>query len=226
MPNEKKSGGFFGALKSLVVEETQDGAEKPAATAVPAASRNTPVPAAPPMPPVPDAAIDKAAREKLESALTIAAPEGYREVTDTLSTLADTIPDERTRYTAMIKLLAKRGMATDHLLEDMDKAIGILEGKSRDFHDELEHQITKKVGGKQQAVADLDHQIEERKAQIAALSSEVDQLTARRNEEASGIEVERQKIAAVQAQFTAAYNAVHAGVKDRRDKLSTYGKGT
>lgn len=219
---ESKSKGIWGAIKGAIVEETPEAAPAQGQSAPPP----VPVPqsVAPPPQRVSKPEVDQEARKRLEASITKAAPPGYVEIMDTVATLADSIPDEGARFRAALKLAAKRGHSLDDLLGDMDKCIGVLEGKKRQFEEETSHQMEAKVVARQKAISGLDEQIRAKQDQMTALQREVSELSEQRGTEAAAITSETANITAVRESFSAAYEVVYAQLQERRQKVSTYGK--
>lgn len=226
MSSDKK-GGLWGAIRSVIVEDVPEPepARAPAPSPVPV--RDLP-PAAvhpdhPSLAPV-KAVVDQAARQRLEQAIASDAPPGYSEIVDMISTLAESIPDEGSRYRAALKLAAKHGHTVQDLLGDMDKCIGILEGKGRDFQEETKSQVARKVGARQKAVQDMDALIKSKQEQIQSIQQEIAQLSEKRGTEAAAITSETAKIQAVTESFEAVYDAVMDKLVDTRKKIEAYGK--
>ncbi len=216
------------SIRSMVVEEVPD----PVVASVPvtksgATMRNTPIPTVPvdqalltPM----KAQADQAARQRLEQAISASAPAGYSDVSDTILTLADSIPDESQRYKAALKLAAKHGHSVSDLLGDFDKCIGVLESKGREFQDEIKSQVEKKVGSRQAKVRTIEGLVSQNQSRIGALHKEIEQLTEQLSTENSAISADTARIQDVNDGFTASYDAVLAQLVDQRKKIELYGK--
>jgi len=212
---EKKS--IWASVKGAFVEEVPEGhPEAPTGTPAPQHVESHPA--------IIHSVDDGAARKRLEAAIESSAPPGYVELQDTLSTLADSIPDESARWKAAMKLAAKHGHSVEILLGDFDKCIGILEQKGREFEDETQAQLKRKVGGRQATIESLDTQIKTKHEQIQQLQSDISRLSEQRDAESAALTADEQKITSVKEGFVAAYQVVHAQLTDRRNKLATFGK--
>jgi len=168
--------------------------------------------------PVATPVVDQASLVRIEEALLEAAPEGYKELVSGLATLGDTLSDEALLYKAVLKIAAKKGFTAATLGLNFDQCMKILEEQAKTFTAELNDQITKKVGGRQQEVARLD-------ADLARLQEEMSKLAAQRDTEARAIETDTAKIETVRANFEGAYQVVFSTVTDQKNKLTTYGRG-
>lgn len=167
--------------------------------------------------------IDKSARDQLSQAMDSADAKLVEELGDTLETLKDAIPDEKARYTAAIKLMVKKGHAVSALLSDLDKCIGVLEEKDREFNAQLKGQFEKRVGAKQTAFATCNEQIKSKNEQIQLLEAEIAHLTVQRDDAQAGISGEQTKLTQVQERFEMAYRALRSEVESQRAKIAQYG---
>lgn len=223
MSSEKHS--FWDSVKGLVVEDVPDKGAQPEAVQPapsPMAARKTPLPAAPPM--VVSPAIDQAARQRLQSVVAAGAPPGYNEITDLVVTLADSIPDEATRFRAAIKITTKHGYPLDALLGAVDHCIGVLEAQGRAFEEETGRQTAAKVGSRQARISNLSETIRTKQDQISALQQEMVQLERERQTESDAISAETAKINMVSQGFTMAFHDVKTELDTLRSKIDTYGK--
>jgi chromosome segregation ATPase len=217
--SDKKSlfGSIGSAVHGALFDDTPDAGKSPPVEDASSAPQ-TPWP---PPPSVytaqPSHVIDQAVRQKLEASVAESAPPGYVELQDTLASLAEAIPDEFKRWQAALKLTAKHGNTVEALLGDFDKCIGVLEQKDRQFDDETQAQLKRKVGDKKAHIDQLDQQIIQLQQQIA-------DLTQQRSQEAATMTQDQQKILSVKESFDAAYQAVHSQLTERRAKLASFGK--
>lgn len=213
---EETSKDWKASLSSLFVKTVEDDDPTPPKPAlIPSvrpfsATRPVPIPVA--------TVVDQAIVARIEVALSETAPEGYLEFTSGLATLSDTLPDEALLYKTVTKLAAKKGITVATIEMNFGQCLKILEEQGKAFTTELNDQITKKVGGRQQEVARLD-------AKITQLQDEMSRLSAQRTAEATAIETDTAKIETVRSGFEGAYQAVLSKVMDQKSKLAAYGRG-
>jgi len=225
--SEPEKKGIGSRLWSLVTEDVPDknDAQAPQAPTAPVGVPMSPAVASMPFQvSAPVAVIDPVVRKKLEDSISAEAPAGYAEIVNNLVTLSEDIPDERSRYRAAIRLAGKAGHTLDHLLGDLDKCVGILEAKAREFADEVKRQIDTKVGARRTSIAQRESEITSKTQLIVQLQGEIAQLQQANLTESEDIASETAKITGIGNNFNLAYQAVHAAVIEQRNKISTYGK--
>lgn len=221
----KPTKGWLSGLRDLVIEETPDknASDQPQGTPTSAAPVHVVV-APQPVHVVPAATVDPIMRKKLEEAIAAESPPGYSEITGHLVTLGEDITDEKTLYRSAIKIASKNGHDLAALLGDMDKCIGVLEAKEREFNEEAQRQINTKVGARRGAITKREQEIEAKTAMIAQLQQEIAQLRQDNLAETEVISSETAKITATSNNFNVTYQVVHAALIDQRNKIATYGK--
>jgi hypothetical protein len=218
-PSTKKSG-LWGFVKGAFVEEVPEGQQ---ASQPPPRGQSSPPPVAHAAPVAhPPPTFDQASREKLEAAVVESAPQGYLDFEDFLSTLADSIPDEDSRWRAALKLVSKRGHSPEALLGDFDKCIGILQEKYRQFDAETQEHIKKKVSGRKEKVGSIDSAILLKQEEIAKIQSQIAGLAEERKAEVEAMDASHAKILAVKAGFDSAFRSVHDRIAFRRSKLEQF----
>ena len=171
------------------------------------------------------AELDRAAKDRLIQVMAEDGAPLVEELSDTLETLADAIPDEGARFKAALKLMVKKGSPIGAVLGDLDKCLGVLDQNFRTFETDTKGQLDQRVGTKVKAVQDIDGLIKAKGDQITALQNEIAELTLKRNEQQAGITVEQQKIAQVQERFGMVYRAIRTQVETQRAKVAQYGAG-
>lgn len=185
-------------------------------------------PVAPPVDPALTAYVaelDKTSQDRLIHVMANDGAPRVEELMDTLETLAEAIPDERSRYTAALKLMGKKGSAVSAVLADYDTCLRVLDEHYRQFEGETQGAIQRKVGSRQQAVESLTRQMGEKEAQIAALQREIQELGVKRDAEQAAIAAESQKIELAKSRFDGVYANIRSGVQTQREKIAAYGVG-
>lgn len=227
--------GALGFLQKIgLVEEVPDEEAKPngkAAEAAPAPAHQPPpqahanVPAAPdPEEAARNAALDKMVKKQLADAIEQAGAALVEELVDLMDTLRDSIPDEKLRYTTALKILMKKGSSVVAICTDIDKCIGALEAKEREFNATLKDQFDKRVGGRGDVVTSCDEQIAAKTAQITQLQNEIADLTVKKSEAQTGISEEKDKLEQAQERFTLAYHTFRTEIESQRAKITQYGE--
>ena len=228
------AGKFWQVMEKIGLAETVEEDTPPAAEASikPTGSIPAPAPVVQRAPSVSDpetqaklAELDKSARQQLAQAMEGAGASLVEELGDTLETLKESgVEDEKVRYTAAIKGLTKKGHSVSAICQDMDKCIGVLEDKNREFASQLKGQFDKRVGTKTQTVQTCEYQIKVKQAQKAKLDQEIYDLSAQRTEAQSGITDEQNKLTQVGERFDMAYKAIRSEVEAQRAKIAQYGE--
>lgn len=170
------------------------------------------------------AELDKSAREKLHQAMDDAGAKLVEEFGDLLDTLKESIADEKVRYTAALKILIKKGNTVTAVCADIDKCIGVLEEKDREFTSQLKDQLDKRVGSRKAQVEGLQKTIEDKSNQIVTLEREIKDLSGKRDVAFNEITEEQMKLTQVQERFTLAYQAIKAEAQLQRGKIVQYGE--
>jgi hypothetical protein len=134
------------------------------------------------------------------------------------------VDDEKVRYTAAIKSLIKKGHPVSAICQDVDKCVGVLEDKNREFASQLKAQFDKRVGSKTQTVQTCDAQILAKTAQKEKLNQEIADLAAQKSEAQQGITDEQLKLTQVGERFDMAYKAIRSEVESQRAKIAQYGE--
>lgn len=147
------------------------------------------------------------------------------EISDSLETLAEAIPDEASRYKTALKMMVKRGNSAPVILSDFDKCLGVLEENKRTFEGQQKSQLDAKVGSKVRNVESIEAKIVEAKNSIAALQQQITTLQVQRDSEQAGISTEQHKIEQVQGRFTAVYGAIRSNIEQMRAKIAQYSEG-
>lgn len=225
------AGKFWQVLEKIGLAETVEDAPTEAAPAVKPSTGSTPAPVIQ-SPKVIDpeaqaklAELDKSARQQLAQAMEASGATLVEELGETLETLKESgVEDEKIRYTAAIKGLIKKGHPVAAICQDVDKCIGVLEDKNREFSSQLKTQFDKRVGTKTQTVQTSQDQIKVKQAQKAKLDQEIADLTAQRTEAQSGITDEQNKLTQVGERFDMAYKAIRSEVEAQRAKIAQYGE--
>lgn len=168
--------------------------------------------------------LDQAAKKQLGEAMQKAGAALVEELSDLLDSLTDAIPDEKSRYTAALKILIKKGNPIGAILQDFDKCIGALEEDDRVFVGQLKAQFDKRVGSRTQAVADYDSQIATKQGQIQKLTDEIAEIVLQRDDAQKSITEEQTKLNQVQERFEMAYRALRSEVEAQRAKITQYGE--
>lgn len=171
------------------------------------------------------AEIDTMVREQLANAMADSGAKLVEELGDLLETLGESIPDEKLRYSTAIKILNKKGSSVSAICNDIDRCIGVLEQKDREFNATLNDQFNKRVGGKTQQAAACEEQIAVKRSQIDKLQSEIAELNVQHGNATAGIVEEKEKLEQVKNRFQTAYVAMRNEIDAQRAKITQYGEG-
>lgn len=234
MPTPAKTGLSW--LKGVFVEQVPDDgppAAQPAPTPTPAAAPLPGMMAAAVPPPVavpsPDIerirALDSTAQKTFIDALEKDDAPLFEELSGTLESLREAIPDEGARIKAALKLLAKKATVMQ-IITDYDKSVGTLESTFREFEKDSKRQADARVGSKRQAVESYGQQIQTLNQQLETLRTQIADLVAKRDAEQSGIATEEAKVALVQQRFELAFNTLRNEIQSQRAKIAQYGQGS
>jgi hypothetical protein len=208
-------------VRTGVVSPIDEG--QPAGAAQPkAAAVDPPKAAAPAVDPSQVAAIDQMVSKELASAMESAGSQFIAEWSDTLTTLADAIPDETTRFKTALSLLQKKGVSASDIVGGFDACLGALEAKDREFNQLLSDSFKKKVSSRQEAVQSLSASIGQKQAQIEAFKAEIAAVESQIAEAKVVIAAEQAKLDLKRARFTTAYRSYRAGVEEQRTRVSAY----
>lgn len=220
--------GVLGFLEKVgVIEQTDDATVDAAATAaMPVAP--VPIDAAPAV--VPEVAsasvlveLDQSARGALTTALRGARTALADELSTLLESLTQAIADEGLRYKTALSILGKKGHPVSAICGDLDKCIGVLEEKARDFGAQLKAQMDSRVGTKQALIDRCTTDITARREQMSTLQAEITALEKQRSDATSEIARENGKLNQVQERFTLVYQSMRASVEATRAKVTQYG---
>jgi hypothetical protein len=222
---EKKGGGLFGAIKGALFEESPDAPEsKPA----PAPQRPAPTPAYAPPPqgyaapqayvPPGQAPADPEIRKVLEVDVQAAAKPAFSQFETMSASMAPVIPDEFTRFRAVLAALTPQGVTLDAIIFDVDECLQALDKKEQEASKAAEAARKKHVGALEQAVAD-------KRQRIAALKAEMAQLEATAAHDEASIASESAHIESTQRSFTATVAQFRAELLAKKQQISRLGKG-
>lgn len=229
MPSAPAKAGLAW-LKGVFVEDVPD--ESPAAA--------QPVPTSAPAPAVPIAGsvvppapadaekirkLDASASKIFIDALEKDDAPLFEELSGTLESLKEAIPDEAARYKAALKLLSKRA-SVQQILTDYDKSVGTLEETYRNFERDNRQQMDARVGSKRQAVEALGQELQQLNQQLEALRTKIADVASRQSAEQAGISTEETKVALVGQRFELGYNAFRNEILSQRAKIAQYGQGS
>jgi chromosome segregation ATPase len=170
------------------------------------------------------AELDKAARQQLIQAMEDSKVPLVEELGDLLESLRESIPDEKALYKAALKILVKKGSSISAICSDMDKCIGVLEDKDREFLSQLKSQFDKRVGSKKTAVDSCKQQVDAKRVQIRALESDISTLETQGQEAQGSISEEEEKLSQVQGRFEMVYRATRSEIESQRAKIAQYGE--
>ncbi len=213
---EKKSGGFLGAIKGALFDEEPD-KPKPAAPARPSGGYVAPV-AQQAYAPQGQAAPDPEIRKVLEVDVQAAAKPAFSQFEAMSASMAPVIPDEFTRFRAVLAALTPQGVTLDAIMFDVDECLQALDQKEREAQQAAATARKKSVGALEASVAQKRERIAAMKAEIAAL----ERSTA---EEESSIAAESAHIDATQRRFAATAAQFRAELTAKKQQISRLGKG-
>ena len=225
---ENKGGGFFGKLKSLVVEETPDGPKKPdpsaatvaVAPVVPASTsifaRGTSAPA-----PTTGVVDDPQIRRVLDDTVAkFPALTAFRENYKGLQTV---IPDEWTRTRAAIATTISRGFDSNVILSQADECLRALDAAEQKDNAAVTRALQDRVGKLEAEVATKLQQAEQLRLEAKRLEGEVAAQRSAIATERAGIDTMHQNFVAT----VTAYRQEFTGIKTRvsQQQTSLQGKG-
>lgn len=164
--------------------------------------------------------LDNHAKDRLLKVLANDGAPLCEELSETVETLEDAIPDEAGRYRAAIKLMAKKGHSKEAIVENYNKCLTALAADATTFNTETEEAVQRKVGSRQQQLTSLEGQIKSRQEQIEVLQKEILSIQTQCEAERLAIGDEAQKITLVRDRFFALYNVVRAEIEDQQKKVS------
>lgn len=209
----EKKESLWGSLKGLVLEEVPDTA--PAATPAPAPVAAPPPPShasgGPAMVPRLQT-VDPAVRKLLERDVNEAAKPAYSEFVKLQDSLAPVLPDESTRFKAVLAALTPNGHSVDQVLVDIDECFQALDKKEADAAAAAAKMREQRVGSRQTEVEKLTAQIEDLKAQIAKHEVARERLQAEIHSEVADLEQR-------EAEFAAAIHAYRSELTERKNKI-------
>lgn len=166
------------------------------------------------------AELDNHAKERLLNVLVNDGAPLCEELSETVETLEDAIPDEAGRYRAALKLMAKKGHTKEAIAENYVKCLAALAVNAAEFDRETQDAIQRKVGSRQQQLTSLQGQIKSRQEQIELLQKEIVNIQAQCEAETVAIGEESHKITLVRDRFIAIYNVVRAEIEDQQKKVT------
>jgi chromosome segregation ATPase len=134
--------------------------------------------------------------------------------------LKEDLPDEEARFKAAVKMVVRRGPTMVDLIGDVDSCVGVLQQKGREFRQELESQIDKKVGAKKRKLKETDDLVAAKHLQIEALSKEIQDLTGQRNDIYAAINDGQREIDEVRDRFEVVYKSVQEELEAKKARLS------
>lgn len=218
---EKKGGGFFGAIKGALFDEEPE-KPKPAAPAAPARPAPQPGYVAPAVPPayVPQGQVpaDPEIRKVLEVDVQAAAKPAFSQFEAMSASMAPVIPDEFTRYRAVLAALTAQKVTLEDILVDVDECLQALDQKERENEQAAAAARKKSVGALEASVA-------QKRERAAALKAEVAQLEAVAAQEEASIASESAHIEATQRSFATTVAQFRAELTAKKQQISRLGKG-
>lgn len=173
--------------------------------------------------------IDNSIKSKFDEALAINTPPLYTELNDTVTMLAEDIPNVASRYKAAIKILTKRGATPTAIIAAFDSCIQIIEKKAQEFQTSAQKKIEEKIGGRKSSIQNIDNNINETKnqinslnAQVAALQTQIGALTNNRDQLSNEIVKEEESIKLKQVRLEVVYKTLHDDFNNKKQSLLDY----
>ena len=160
--------------------------------------------------------LDEKARAIIVDALKNDGAPLVEEISDSLETLAEGVPDESACYKMALKMATKRGHSPSAIVNDFDKCLGVLDESRRTFEANMKQAMDSQVGAKVRSVASLDSEIETLQRSLA-------EKVRQRSEEQAAISVEQTKINQAQERFTVVYGAIRNDIENKRAKIAQHG---
>ncbi len=218
--SEAKSKGLGSAFLDLFSTEVPD---KPKV-------RNTPIPGAPrntPLPPAPSGdfhsttgKVDEKALASLEARLRESLPADYAAFMETYQSLAEDIPDERTRFKVALKTSK---MDAGHVTAAIDHLLEVMNDAKLKFDKGHEARSVEKLGHARELVQTIQQQISDKQSQVTSLNAEIQALNDQGVTAAREEREERDHLAQVQAGFEAAHAQVIGRLNDQKNRVTSLG---
>lgn len=231
-PDENDNEGLFSKLrrgaKNLIMEDDPGKGDMPA----PIQKTSPSVSAASPpiLPPAMNLGIapDPKIRAILERDVQVAAAPALTALDQMCSSLASAIPEEGQRIKAGLAAIKAHQPAhtLDAVLTDVDECLQALDKKTRENTEAVQAAIQKRVGARETAIAEIEKSVAEKKAQIVRLTSEIAETESRKAAETAAIATERAEIDRTNASFSVTADAFRAELMAKKQKITTYGKGS
>ncbi len=191
---EKSSGGgFFGAIKGALFEETPGTAPVAAPVAAPV------IAAAPPR--IVAAEVDPQVRAVLERDVGEAAKPAYSEFLLLSQSLAAVLPDESLRFKAVLAALASKGHTIQQVMIDIDESLAAVAKKEGEMQKAAAQARASRVGTKETEIARLKQEVINLQAEIEATAAEAAALQAEVTTEMTDIEATEARVAGTVAAY-------------------------
>jgi len=225
----------FKNLKSLFIEEVDDGKPKPKATAP--EKKVAPQKASPPPAPVVDQSemITESTEGQagqvqdkfiniLFEAMSKNDLEGfdYLEYKKSLSSLKKMPMDDATRYKSAFAMASTMGATPDQLVQTANHYVQVLKKEEQKFEQALEKQLAQKVGNRQQQMQQLDQAIKHKAEQIKKLTAEIEQHQAQQEKIKKEVGGAKAKLETTKNNFIASYNALVAQIEKDIANMKTF----
>lgn len=221
--------GWSSRLKGVLFEEDNQAPSPAPDTGVQqVASPAAPAPAVRPNVVVfasPTGVVDPEIKAKLDEAVTASNQVSYTEFMTFLNSMAAVIPDEGSRYRAALAAAGAKGFSATEIIRGIDAILATIRHEEREVKAEIPQQVSRKVGAREQELANIEQGIRDRTAQIAALQTEIGQLNAQKGSVAATINTERQKIEEFGRKFEATVAVEVNRYETEKQRISAYGGG-
>ncbi|SRR6266404_5605368 len=168
--------------------------------------------------------LDKTARDKIETSINEVNPTVYRELNDFLTTLAEDMPSEDSRYKTALKFLAKKNITPASIISDLDKCISAVETSGKKFSDYISNKMSEKIGGRKNLITAIEKSISEKTQQIQTLQLDITNLSSQKVQEESAINTETETINQTKTRFDFVYNQIHEQLINQKQKVINYTK--
>jgi len=166
---------------------------------------------------------DKKFVDMQEATLAASNLEGfdYIEFKNSLTSLANVIPDENVRYKSAYEMAKTLGVTKEKLVDSAQYYIQLLEAEYKKVLDSAEASKSKQVHDKQDEIKNLETMIAQKKASIAQINKDIAQAEQTLAESKSQATSALDKINATVNQYASAYRIVHDRIEDDLKKITT-----
>ncbi len=145
--------------------------------------------------------------------------EDYLEFMQALKAMKNLPMDENLKVQAAFQTLSVKGLTVAKVIESADYYKSVLENEKRKFYTALEEQGKGSINKKKKIIADLEKQNQDKAAQIAALTEEINKNQARIEKNKKDIETAEGKLSQTEKNFLVTYKKVVGQINNNVAKI-------